>query len=252
MKTLFLVFNFDLNPFHIYDFRGALIDYARHFYKEGKLTKEEFELFANKDEGTRQLKNTYARIQYRSIHHEACIWAVNEGADAVEKLIQTDKKQNRKYIKSFSVQRSKPFDLEIKLFEKEQPKPPAYSKAEQYYVLHQLVPFDVKTEKTLKQDFIARIQELQHRLENELILFCTQFGSKFNFEKKPVKVTLIDVSSRNGGIFKTKDKETGKAKEVPITYYFVKFKTNLTLPENISLGRHKAYGYGRLEHSHSY
>lgn len=252
MRTLFLVFNFDLNPHYIYDFRGAFIDYGHQCYKAGKITKEEFEILANKDEVTQVLKNTYALVQYRSLHHEACIWALNEGAEVVEKLLHTDKKQNRKYIPGFSIQGSRPFDLEVKMMLKEPAKQPTYSKTEQYYVLHQFVPFDVKTEKTLKQDYIARMEELRHRLENELVLFCTKFGEKYNFEKHPVKATLIDVSSRSGGVFKTKDKATKEAKEVPITYYFVKFKTNILLPESISLGRHKAYGYGRLEHSHRY
>lgn len=60
------------------------------------------------------------------------------------------------------------------------------------------------------------------------------------------KVTIVDIIKKDKAVYKTKDKKSRK----PITKhplsYFIKFKTDILLPDGFAIGNHKSQGYGAI------
>lgn len=233
MKTIQYIFNLKLKPEQIYDFRGAIIHYAG----------AENHLFHNRnyDNGNwGKPIERYPKIQYRSIKGYAAIWAMDEGIEALQKLMNKDGN-----IPDFEL-----YGIAAPLYKIEKDTDsllPQYTDVWHYYTLHHFIPLNTETYKTYKalETFKEKAAYLEKKIVDEILLFSYAVEDWQLQPGQPVKVEITDILSITKALLRTKGDDGQLLKMRPISFQ-LQLRCNLLLPEGISLGRHKAYGYGVL------
>lgn len=228
MNTISLTFDLRIRPQQIYDFRGAIIH----------LTGVENDLFHNRevqaDGSIGKPLERYPKIQYRTIDGKATLWGLDEGAAALKQLSE---KQLEDF-EMFGVQTPLHIirQIEVHHFQPEISAPATYR-------IRHFIPLNDEKDKEWNtlEIYTEKIKMLEQILLNELVLFS--YAVQWELSEK-LQVQIKDILHQSAARYKTRE---GKH---TINKYFksfdIIFRVNALLPDGISLGRHKAYGYGVL------
>lgn len=234
---LSLTFDLAIDPQDIYSFRGAFIDMVR---KSPHISDEVKELFSNKiDDGDKgKPKQTYPMIQYRCEDGLAQVWAINEGARAMQHVIKYG------LIDNFCIEGHTLPLVIVKTLEKELQDAVVEDEICHHYHVKQLLPFNKIKQTAYKEElsYINKVKLIEQLILNELVLLT--YALKIDNSKR-IQVEITDILSRSKAPYRTKD--DNERLTVDEYVFNLKFRTNINLPENISIGRHKAYGYGILQ-----
>lgn len=221
LKILVVVFDFKLKHNEIPAFRASVIE---------KVGKENI-LFHNHLK-EKQYVYGYPLIQYKSLHGNAAMVCLNEGSEEILKFFE--KTNWDLYI------HEKPIKTEIKnifyeYFDCSFCVSPIFYSIYNWFALNEnnyIKYFDIDSEK-LKLRF----------LENLLIGNILSFGKgiRWNFNEK-IHVTIKKIINTKDFFFK-------KKKMIGFT---VNFKTNISIPNYIGLGKSVSRGFGVIEREEKY
>jgi len=233
MNTLSLTFDLRIRPQQIYDFRRAIIALAG----TGNDLFHNREVLPDGSEG--HPLQRYPKIQYRIQDGYASLWAMNEGVDALKALMKP--KEGFDQFEMFGIHtplriiqktEDRNFSCEVNEF--------------QIYRLRHFLPFNTEKyqEYQASELFKDKITLLEQGILNELVLFS--YAAGWTLPEKPrLKVQLKDILHLSTGRYKTAD-DHGRMVFKYSKAFDLLLQINAWLPEDISLGRHKAYGYGVL------
>ncbi|MFZ1560576.1 MAG: hypothetical protein WAT37_11665 [Saprospiraceae bacterium] len=236
--TLTITFNLTLPPNKIYDFRGAFISMAANSGISDKdiswISNEEYE---NGNWGN--AIDQYPRVQYRVNQGELQIWAVNEGRKAIERLV------NKKNLQHFTLQ-NKLTPLQIIKIEKESFTIHKDTDMHSYLLFH-YVPCDEVKEKIYHQmgTMVEKVQYLEQLISKGIYNALLSLSVP-NIGDIGSKVTLVDIIKKDKAIYKTKDKKSKKPILKHPLSYFIKFKSDILLPNGFAVGNYKSQGYGAM------
>jgi hypothetical protein len=197
----------------------------------------ENELFHNhnnhdQEAGDNKFHYRYPLINYRIQNQAASLFGINEGAEAIDKLLRT------KAFKEFRINGS-PQPLHI--FERQEnsafilsvlPKKQVYTYRIYNYL--PLTPDNYRLYKTLP-DFIQKVQFIEKLLANHLIAFANAVNWKIPANRR-LEVSIQDMDR----IKKT------EVLDIPMMAFDMVFSCNALLPDRLAIGRKAAFGYGWL------
>jgi hypothetical protein len=193
-------------------------------------------LFHNHDEQSGETISRYPLILYQNHNDVYFVVGINdEGMHALSELF---KGQNQPIVISDQLQ------IEIELVS-EVSWPIGPTGYEYHYKLTDWLPLNRDNYKLYNQTvtIIEKVALLENRLQDDLINdFSTYLGLGLQKETSRVKITGIDSFARSCTQVKVNDNHVHDFK--PFTISFV---SNLLLPQYISLGNCKVYGFGLLE-----
>lgn len=236
--TLTITFDIALHPNKIYDFRGAFISLAA----SSGISDKDISWISNEEYEKGNWGNAidqYPRVQYRVNQGQLQIWAINEGRKAMERLI------NKNILQHFTLQ-NKLTPLQIIKIEKESFTIHKDTDMHSYLLFH-YVPCDEVKEKIYHQmgTMVEKVQYLEQLISKGISNAFLSLSVRDNNDLV-TKVTIVDIIKKDKAVYKTKDKKSRK----PITKhplsYFIKFKTDILLPDGFAIGNHKSQGYGAI------
>lgn len=223
LHTLSLTFNLPMYHNGIEAFRGAFADLA------GK----DADLFHNHNNNGRDeaaLIYRYPRIQYRVHNGMASIFAVNEGAAALNRMLEGNKLQHFKM-------GGKIMPLELKESrEVQQFKATVSARGIMHqYRIYKWLPLNPANYALYKSktNMVDKLQLLENILRGQIVAFADSIGWQLPQNRK-IKVEINDLD------------RLSKVKVLGIDMIAVDmlFSTNAMLPDRLGLGRKTAYGFG--------
>lgn len=171
----------------------------------------------------------YPQIQYRTYKGFANLWGVNEGAEEVLKLIDSQifvplmypLEENR--------------NAEVAILPPEKPR---------LYKAFGYIPFEKRNYQAYKAaaDMQERIAILERVITSHLVLFCYGVGMELHKDEL-IQVRLHDITNMGRApyvIAATKER-------LEYTSFDVSFYANINLPEQIGIGNLKSLGYGLVK-----
>ena len=212
VQLLFILFKTPVTEREISSFRGAVI----HSLQNNSL------LFHNHDgEGFRY---AYPLIQYKSIKGNAALVCINQGAKDVNDFFDSNT----------SVLNLRNHKVELKIDE-------VMPIVHHVHISEQMIPYRLKKWIPLNSDnyeeyrkldsMVERIYFLEKVLTGNILSFAKGVGVRF---AEQVKCTITDISST----YQT------KVKRVPMQCFDIHFKSNVSLPNFIGLGKHASINFG--------
>jgi hypothetical protein len=235
INTYACTFNVKMEQDHIYAFRGAFLDLVRH---SSILLVKEQEILTNKvnhPDGKVALRETYPLLQFRCVENMALIWAVNEGVDILKKIISSG------ILDHFTIEQNLLPLVVVREEERESLDDIIDEHQKHHYTVLDFAPFNQEKKAIYAQtnSYIEKIQMMQQLLLNELVLLT--YALKFKNDKL-ITVEILDMVEKGKRVYTTKN--GGKKIYVEVPIYTIKISTNMKMPCGVSIGRHKAYGYG--------
>jgi hypothetical protein len=223
LHTLSLTFDLKLRHHELPQFRGALAHLAG-------LDQDLFHNHDNAAESPQSHRQRYPLIQYRVHLGQAGVFGINEGACALERLVENHR------IDDFRMNgRSRPLELAGVLRDPEfRPFVQANDLPFEYRIFRYL-PFSPERhqEYDSQADMHARIDLLATLLRNHIVAFAYGVGWQLP-EDRRVSVSIVDfIEARRL-----------RVKDQPVTGFDLVFRTNARLPEGLGLGRKTAFGFG--------
>lgn len=198
-------------------FRGAII----HAMDKKPL------LFHNHDKDG--LRYAYPLIQYKRIAGKAALVCINQGTNDVNELLE-----------------SNPVSLRLKNhkidFKIENITSTAHLvKIEDIMTMYRLkgwIPLNSSNYSKFKEmeSMVEKIHFLEKMLVGNILSFAKGVGLRFS---QDVKCTIMDISSSY----------QSKVKGVSMQCFDLLFKTNVSLPDYIGIGKHASINYGVVTHS---
>lgn len=218
-----LRFDLRLRPDELYAFRGAM----------AALAGKEHDLFHNHDNSKGDpagYHQRYPLIQYRVQAGQASVFALNEGAEALEQLHRSGAfdrfEMNGRAMPLQVAHRIRERGLEV-------------SVTDQFrsYRIHGYLPFSNESYHKYRELYALRdrVALLERLLRNHVVAFAFGLGVELPREN-PVRVVLVD--------FINVRKVTFKQQRMMV--FDLVFGVNVDLPEGIALGRKTAFGFGTL------
>ena len=194
----------------------------------------DIDLFHNHDTIIKQNKTGYPKIQYLRKQNLYFVSGIDEGKFALEQLFSNCNQvvaiHDWLNIKSELICAFEHF-VEV-------------SNDFYRYTLTDWLPFSDKSDKEYKaiQSLTGKDIFLEKRLKNHLVKeFCRYL--KFNFNEEEIEVNIKNVDSYSNKVIEVEEDKHIKRYQP----FSILFQTNLKLPEFISLGNKKVYGFGILE-----
>lgn len=223
LHTLSLSFDLPLFPTDLFRFRGAIAD----------IYGKDNDLFHNHDnapDSKVQFRQRYPLIQYRVHKGHAGVFGVNEGAEALEHLVEA------KLLDQFSLEgRSRPLELSGIL--RDPTFEPKVSPADQpyRYRIHQYLPFTPKNYREYQNHFgmQGKLDQLGRLLRNHVVAFAWGVGWQLPQDRR-IAVTINDLDRVRKVTVKGQSKMA----------FDLVFSTNARLPEGLGLGQKTAFGFG--------
>lgn len=213
IRVLTILFNAELNQNEIQYFRGAVL----------KETGEEVNiLFHNHDgEGFRY---SYPLIQYKRIGAKAAIVSIEQGADIIGQFISRMTGEIKLGNRSTTIGIEKIIPARIRV--------QTWNRSFSYYLNHWL-PLNSKNYKIFKdlKSDEEKKSLLEKILKGNLLSMLKGLGIHLEEELK-VDITYI------------KDHKVIKYKETALMLFNAEFKSNLSIPNNIGIGKNASIGYG--------
>lgn len=192
-------------------------------------------IFHNHDEETGGLISDYPLIQFHYINKNFYVSGINQGGEALQKLIEAYNKENIKINRDIYLEFTWVPELSCKT------KITAGAQLHQY-TLYNWLPFcntnyhEYKALKTLDK----KISFLEARLKVNII---DDFGKHLGLKLGKATVKIMDVDSFKRPWIAIIDDKKHEHLYHPFT---LQFESNLKMPGMITLGNRKAYGFGRI------
>lgn len=195
-------------------FRGAVLNGVG---RDGSI------LYHNhKDDNT--LRYAYPFIQYKRIHKKAAVFCISEGVEVIGQILAAQKADVRlgDRVVSLEIETVTPQRSMVQTWD-----------TDFTYHLRNWLPLSSKNYQEYRQ--IDEMSERQAFLENILIGNLLSFAKGVGIEvKKQITCHLISVSEPRRTL----------VKGVKVMSFDAEFKTNMSLPNYIGIGRHVSIGYG--------
>jgi hypothetical protein len=213
IRTLHLSFNHEIYARQISNWRGAFIEMAGL----------DNDLFHNHN-GQQFYHYRYPLIQYRMHKGKACIFAINEGVDAIQKALSENEWEIRwgDEIKSLSVEDMRMNEHYLRML----------SKPKQYKLFKWIALNEENYTKWLKaKNMIERVQLLQSTLYGHITQFCKAMQFEFS---EPLEVNIQNIQMM----------EQVKCHKVNLLAFNIAYDCNVLLPNGIALGKSVSHGFG--------
>ena len=214
IQTLILQFANELSQNDIPKFRGAVI----------ASLEEKNILYHNHIDN--KFRYAYPLIQYKRIHQKAAIVCIGDGVKAIHELFASnnflfkigDKETEMK------MDYAKAYDNDIRICE-----------TVQFYRLHNWLPLNSKNYGKFQNtdNLVEKIQILERILIGNILSFLKGVGIHLE-EQLELHITNIT------------DQRSATYKKVKLMAFDIEFKTNLSLPQYIGIGKNASVGYGIL------
>lgn len=212
VRILTIHFKGEIKPFEVSLFRGAVIN---------SLEDRPLLFHDHTEEGFRY---SYPLIQYKRLNGKAAIVCLGKGTEQIEELLYSNISfltlGSRRWDAEISGIDPKEFDLQVSddLFK---------------YHLQQWLPLneDNFRKYSRMEGIVERIFFLEKILTGNILSFAKGIGVHLD-----VQVT--------GRITSLSEPYVARAKGVRMACFNVDFQTNVTLPDNIGLGKHASIGFG--------
>ena len=222
VNTLSLGFNLPLHTSQLYAFRGAIAATAG-------LEEDLFHNHNNETGADSAYKYRYPLIQYRVEDGRAAIFALNEGAKALESLHRSGK------FADFAMN-GRPRRLEVRERNRDNAFPLQVASNQFWtYKIREYLPFNRDKFRAYQSlpTRQARTERLQRMLQNHIVAFG--YGIDWQLPETRIVVRLDD---------------PGRARSVlaiaqKLMAFDLEFQVNAVLPEGLGLGRKTAFGFGR-------
>lgn len=171
-------------------------------------------------------KKDYSVVQWRNIGGVAHIWAINEGRQLIEHILQDDRLPIEFQLsQEITNQRSFVVEMAAKL---------------QYYQLHNWAALNDDNVKLWQrnQGFAERIQLLEACLVGHIIEFCKKIG--FTIPNRSLTVKILEEGYQNNG----KIYYPQQHNELSLQTFDLCYEANIHLPPGLGLGKAKRKGFG--------
>lgn len=191
-----------------------------------KKTGVQTEILHNHDELTGKTRTLYPLIIYHYFDNGFYVTGINEGKETLRELFEP---VNR------TIEIDKCFLLKVEQ-EKEEEVEIKVSDSEHRYMLSDWLPMNSDTYKRYQMlTLIEKINFLEAQLLKNIVI---DFGKILEADFSGTKVTILSVDD-----FK---RSTLPYKGHDYQPFSLEFKANVALPDYITLGNGKAFGYGRI------
>lgn len=216
-------FTFDLPLEHrdLPNFRGAI----------SALAGREKDLFHNHDNrpgSDRSFHQRYPLVQYRIHGGKASIFGVNEGARAIEQLLQEQQ------FGAFRMN-GRRLPLALSSYHHNPDFVPRITEEHHFYRIYSYIPFSFKAFQEYESlpSLHAKIDHLERLLRNHIVAFAYAVNWKLP-EDRRIKVNLLDLDSM----------QKVRIKGHQLMAFDMAFTSNALLPKGVGIGRKTAFGLG--------
>lgn len=216
IKTFRLNFSNPISFNEIPYLRGAII----------KITKKQEILFHNHDKDN-TFRYDYPLIQYKRINGNAAIIFIERGTDKIIDFINNNKNiadiGNRKT--TLEIEKVDANDTIVQIWE-----------SEFTYSIRKYLPLNkINYEKYIQtDDIIEKYQILENVLVGNILSFAKGMGIYFN---NKIKVTILQVD----------EPKVYRFKNIKMMGFDIRFKSNVSLPDYIGLGKGVSIGFGMIK-----
>lgn len=216
IKTFRLNFSNPISFNEIPYLRGAII----------KITKNQEILFHNHDKDN-TFRYDYPLIQYKRINGNAAIIFIERGTDKIIDFINNNKDLadigNRKT--TLEIEKVDANDTIVQIWENEFT-----------YSIRKYLPLNkINYEKYIQtDDIIEKYQILENVLVGNILSFAKGMGIYFN---NKIKVTILQVD----------EPKVYRFKNIKMMGFDIHFKSNVSLPDYIGLGKGVSIGFGMIK-----
>lgn len=216
IKTFRLNFSTPISFNEIPYLRGAII----------KITKNQEILFHNHDKDN-TFRYDYPLIQYKRINGNAAIIFIERGTDKIIDFINNNKDYadigNRKT--KLEIEKVDANDTLVQIWE-----------SEFTYSIRKYLPLNkINYEKYIKtDDIIEKYKILENVLIGNILSFAKGMGIYFN---NKIKVTILQVD----------EPKVYRFKNIKMMGFDIRFKSNVSLPDYIGLGKGVSIGFGMIK-----
>lgn len=216
IKTFRLNFSTPISFNEIPYLRGAII----------KITKNQEILFHNHDKDN-TFRYDYPLIQYKRINGNAAIIFIERGTDKIIDFINNNKDSadigNRKT--KLEIEKVDANDTLVQIWE-----------SEFTYSIRKYLPLNkINYEKYIKtDDIIEKYKILENVLIGNILSFAKGMGIYFN---NKIKVTILQVD----------EPKVYRFKNIKMMGFDIRFKSNVSLPDYIGLGKGVSIGFGMIK-----
>lgn len=216
IKTFRLNFSTPISFNEIPYLRGAII----------KITKNQEILFHNHDKDN-TFRYDYPLIQYKRINGNAAIIFIERGTDKIIDFINNNKDSadigNRKT--KLEIEKVDANDTLVQIWE-----------SEFTYSIRKYLPLNkINYEKYIKtDDIIEKYKILENVLIGNILSFAKGMGIYFN---NKIKITILQVD----------EPKVYRFKNIKMMGFDIRFKSNVSLPDYIGLGKGVSIGFGMIK-----
>ena len=185
------------------------------------------ELLFHNHIGESAFRYSYPLIQYKRIHKRAAIFCIGQGVEAIGQFLSAQ---------NFSIMLgSRPVQLSIEAVSPKRSLVQTWDSTFRYH-LQKWLPFNSENyrEYMALDDSSSRVACLEKILIGNLISFAKGVGINLN---EQVDCKLLSVSAPRLVL----------VKNVKMMSFDVEFRSNLSLPDYMGLGKHVSIGYGLVE-----
>lgn len=216
IKTFRLNFSTPISFNEIPYLRGAII----------KITKNQEILFHNHDKDN-TFRYDYPLIQYKRINGNAAIIFIERGTDKIIDFINNNKDYadigNRKT--KLEIEKVDANDTLVQIWE-----------SEFTYSIRKYLPLNkINYEKYIKTDgIIEKYKILENVLIGNILSFAKGMGIYFN---NKIKITILQVD----------EPKVYRFKNIKMMGFDIRFKSNVSLPDYIGLGKGVSIGFGMIK-----
>lgn len=216
IKTFRLNFSTPISFNEIPYLRGAII----------KITKNQEILFHNHDKDN-TFRYDYPLIQYKRINGNAAIIFIERGTDKIIDFINNNKDSadigNRKT--KLEIEKVDANDTLVQIWE-----------SEFTYSIRKYLPLNkINYEKYIQtDDIIEKYQILENVLVGNILSFAKGMGIYLN---NKIKVTILQVD----------EPKVYRFKNIKMMGFDIRFKSNVSLPDYIGLGKGVSIGFGMIK-----
>lgn len=213
IPTIVIQFNNEIEPQAIPFFRGAVI---------ASLEKKDI-LFHNHDED--KLRYSYPLVQYKRIHKKAAVMGVGKGIEAISQLLSAGDFHyqigNEKV--NMQIQTVNAYDNEILLTEN----------ADNRYRIQNWLPLNTDNYKQYQEtdNMVDRIHILERVLIGNILSFLKGVGIHMEDQ---IVLSITNITSQHAVTYKN----------VKLMGFDIEFKTNITFPQYIGIGKNASVGCG--------
>lgn len=216
IRTLTINYDLPITQREIPHFRGAVIASLEHK-----------DILFHNHTGEDTLRYSYPLIQYKPIHKKAAVMGIGKGIDAITHLLsipnynfQIGKKSVEMHIESVNA-----YDHEITVSEE----------ATHRYRLQNWLPLNSSNyaQYLNSETLVERIQILERVLIGNILAFMK--GIDIHLEER-INVHITDITGQRPITYK----------RVKLMAFDIEFKTNISLPQHIGVGKNASVGCGVL------